>query len=229
MLGPLSAFHRNVPLELGPACQRAVLATLAVCPNIPLHRDMIIDTLWSEDPPATARAMIQTYVSRLRHVLEPGVGASACTALVSTGTTYMLRLSDNQLDSMLFRRLCLAARAAAQGGEADSACRLYEQALDLWRAEPLADIEVLRQHPAVRSIAEQLSTAIMDFADLAVASGQYSRALPHLQRLAGYEPTARELPYASPPVERVDHAEVAEAEAVWGTWANDDRSGPQRR
>lgn len=188
VLGPLSAFHRDVPLGLGPACQRAVLAMLAVYPNVTLHRDMIIDTLWNDDPPPTARAMIQTYISRLRHVLEPGVDSSASKALVSTGTSYMLRLSDNQLDSTVFRRLCLAARAAAEAGEQASACRLYERALGLWRAEPLADIDVLRQHPAVRGIAEQLSAAVMEFAGLAAALAQHSRALPHLERLAGYEP-----------------------------------------
>lgn len=72
-LGALAAWRNGVPVALGPVRQRAVLGLLAIHCDTGLRRSAIIDALWGEDPPPTAVAMVQTYVSRARRLLgSPG-------------------------------------------------------------------------------------------------------------------------------------------------------------
>ena len=71
-LGPLEAWRDGVPVELGAVAQRAVLGLLALQPNTALPRTAIIEALWGDDRPATAVTMVQSYVSRLRRLLDPG-------------------------------------------------------------------------------------------------------------------------------------------------------------
>src|SRR6188474_2301144 len=54
ILGTLEAYDRDTQLPLGGARQRAVLALLLLHGNETLTRDVIIDQLWGENPPATA-------------------------------------------------------------------------------------------------------------------------------------------------------------------------------
>ena len=74
VLGPLAAWRDMAPVALGPARQRAVLGLLAVHEGSGLSRAAIVDALWGEEPPPTAREMVQGYISRLRRLLWPGNG-----------------------------------------------------------------------------------------------------------------------------------------------------------
>ncbi|HEY7360912.1 MAG TPA: helix-turn-helix domain-containing protein, partial [Streptosporangiaceae bacterium] len=72
VLGPVEAWRDGAPAGLSEPRQRAVLGLLALNPDVPVHRETLIDTLWPGDPPATAAHLLQTYVSRVRRVLDPG-------------------------------------------------------------------------------------------------------------------------------------------------------------
>ncbi len=61
-------------IDLGPRKQRAVLAVLALEPGRIVSLDRLIDELWADEPPSSATATLQSYVSNLRKVLEPGPG-----------------------------------------------------------------------------------------------------------------------------------------------------------
>jgi DNA-binding response OmpR family regulator len=59
-------------LALGGPKQRAVLAHLILRANHVVPTDLLIDGLWGEEPPESARNTVQTYVYRLRKVLGDG-------------------------------------------------------------------------------------------------------------------------------------------------------------
>ena len=59
----------GVELELGPRKQRAVLALLLLNANRVVPSERLIDELWGDAPPETARSALQVYVSRLRKAL----------------------------------------------------------------------------------------------------------------------------------------------------------------
>lgn len=185
VLGPLAAWRDGALVELGAPKQRAVLSLLALRANAVVHRDALIDAVWGEDPPATAVNLVQSYASRLRRVLDPSGEAGL---LVSMGTSYRLRLDADRLDLLGFGQLADRGRACAQAGDAGAACHWYQQALRLWQGEPLADVDLLRGHPAVVDLSRKRTAMIAEYAELAIATGLAEQVLPHLERLAEREP-----------------------------------------
>jgi DNA-binding SARP family transcriptional activator/transcriptional regulator with XRE-family HTH domain len=189
VLGSLTAWRDGTAVALGPVRQRAVLGLLAVQPNSLVRRDAICEALWEGDPPATAVSKIQSYVSRLRHLLDPGRSPGGGDGLlVTVGSGYRLQVTGEELDLIAFGELCTRARAAQRAGQPDAACGLYEQALELWQGEPLADVDALRGHPAVDELARQWTAVVEEYADAASGHGWHRRVLAPLRALAVREP-----------------------------------------
>jgi len=164
-----------------------LLGLLGLHPNENVPRHSIVDALWGEKPPRSAIGIVHTYVSRLRSVLGSAQDLDS-EFLVRDRIGYRLILADSQLDLLLFRRRVESALAARAAGNVEQACGDLEQALGLWRGEPLADIGVLQDHPAVIALAEERTAATLEYADAASSAGWHDRALPHLRVLARRDP-----------------------------------------
>jgi DNA-binding SARP family transcriptional activator len=128
ILGQLEAVEDGTPLELAGRRPRALLAMLLLRANEVVSVDRLIDGLWDDDPPETARKAVQVYVVQLRRML-PGL------PLVTRGAGYVLQLSPGQLDLTRFERLVESARHA----EPAVAAERLREALALWRGPPLCD------------------------------------------------------------------------------------------
>jgi DNA-binding SARP family transcriptional activator len=188
VLGPLTAIRDGTPMPLGPLSQRAVLALLAISPGELIHRASLIDVLWGDMPPRTAVTQVQRHLSGLRRILNPGRPTRDNSGLlVSTGACYRLRATSGQLDLLEFRDLTRRAEARRSAGDAESACDLYEEALSLWRGDPLADIGILMGHPAVTDLNHQRAAVTVAYGETTCAAGRYERAVPRLQQLASRE------------------------------------------
>ena len=72
LLGPLAVSRDGEPTPLGGQKRRALLAALLLEANRVVSRDRLVDALWGEEPPDTARNTIQVYVSQLRKLLPEG-------------------------------------------------------------------------------------------------------------------------------------------------------------
>jgi DNA-binding SARP family transcriptional activator/tetratricopeptide (TPR) repeat protein len=185
-LGPLSIVRDGTPLRALPAAQRAVLGLLALAGGSPVRSSTIIETLWDGTPPTSAANMVQTYMSRLRSLLDQrGDGRSV---VIYDGAGYRLAVTASSFDLLGFRHLVAEAGRARSVGDPDGACTAYEGALAIWRGEPLADVDALAGHPAVIALADERAAAVRDYADLAADNGWHERALPHLRTLAGRNP-----------------------------------------
>ncbi|MFL6121756.1 BTAD domain-containing putative transcriptional regulator [Actinophytocola sp.] len=122
---------RTVPLG-GPGI-RSVLAMLLLEPNQVVSLDRIVDVLWAHEPPASARTMVQGYVSRLRQRLtEAGVPAYIAT----TPPGYRMVVDESLIDVTVARALL----AEAPGLPAASRVKLLDEANALWRGPALADL-----------------------------------------------------------------------------------------
>jgi DNA-binding SARP family transcriptional activator len=189
VLGPLEAWRGGTRVGLGPLRQRALLGLLAVRADELVRRESVIDAVWGDNPPATAVSLVHGHVSRLRRVLEPGRRSRAGDGLlVSLGTSYRLRATADELDLLAFGQSVGRARAVRSAGDAAGACGLYENALGLWRGEPLADLDLLRRHPAVAHLAGRHAAVVLEYAETASAAGCPERALAQLETLARAEP-----------------------------------------
>src|SRR5580658_3248875 len=116
VLGPLLARRDGAPVLLGGPGQRALFGLLAVQPGAAIHREAIADVLWGAgSPPPGGIAVIQSYVSRLRGLLEPGRTARSRSGLLaSDGPYYRLDPAPGtELDLLAFRGLTAAARRPA--------------------------------------------------------------------------------------------------------------------
>jgi len=133
-LGPVQAWAEGRPLDLGERKQRMVLAVLLVEPSQLVLLDRLVDLLWREEPPNSARRIVQAHVSRLRTAfLQAGDGA---VALVRRGPGYMLSCDPEQIDAHRFRALLDLAWRSADTDKVS----LLRQALALWRGPALADV-----------------------------------------------------------------------------------------
>ena len=148
LLGPFEVVRNGSAIGLGTRKQRAVLALLALEPNSAIPTERLIDALWGEDPPASARAVLQTYVAGLRKGLDR-TGIEVATR----GTGYALEVDSAFVDAERFRALVGEARELAGRGDRATAVETLREALALWRGRPL---EEFHPEPGLAVAAERL-------------------------------------------------------------------------
>ncbi|HEU4947210.1 MAG TPA: BTAD domain-containing putative transcriptional regulator [Kribbella sp.] len=133
LLGPLRVLDDSgVELRLSAAKPRTLLARLLVDRGRPVSADRVTDTLWGDEPPASAANLVHGYVRDLRRLLGAG-------AIVTGPDGYCLDLRRDSVDADRFEELVRAAR--------------YEDALALWRGRALPEWAEL---PWARSVATRL-------------------------------------------------------------------------
>src|SRR5215469_11372937 len=95
LLGSLEVRIGDRHLELRSPRQRVIMAMLLLEANHVVAINRLIDAVWDEDPPETAKSQIQMCVSVLRRLLDDGSQA----AVISTRPPgYILNLLDEALD-----------------------------------------------------------------------------------------------------------------------------------
>jgi DNA-binding SARP family transcriptional activator/Tfp pilus assembly protein PilF len=181
LLGPTEAWQGGKPVVLGPPQQRAVLAVLALAVNqvVPVAR--LIDLLWDDDPPATARKNVQIHLHRLRRALADVPSA----ALLTRGPGYVLQADPGEIDVHVFRRLVDAARTA----DVPTRARLLREALSLWRGPALADVFT---STALRRIGAELDdervAALEARVQADLDAGEHARCVAPAQELVAAHP-----------------------------------------
>lgn len=85
------------------------------------------------------------------------------------------------MDLLRFDELAERARTATE----TESIELYEQAVDCWRGDVLADFPAsIRQHPAAIALNARQVAIVLKFADLALESGTYAPIVDRLTKLA---------------------------------------------
>ena len=124
--GPLEVREGDRLVALGGGKQRALLAILLLHRNEAVSVDVLVDELWGESPPASARRTLQADVSRLRKALSAGgapaarigdaSGGSTNGVLCTCGHGYLLRVGPGELDLERFCDLVERGRDALARG-----------------------------------------------------------------------------------------------------------------
>jgi DNA-binding SARP family transcriptional activator/class 3 adenylate cyclase len=191
ILGPLEVLDDDGrPLVLGGAKQRGLLAILLRHPGQVVSADRLIDELWGEDPPDTARSVLQVYVANLRKVLEPARARRAAGGVLRTRPPgYLIEVGPDELDLGRFERLAAEGRAALAAGEADNAAGLLRSALALWRGPALADVTLASggQGEVVR-LEERRLAVLEQRVDADLALGRHAELVGELQALVAAHP-----------------------------------------
>jgi DNA-binding SARP family transcriptional activator len=190
ILGPLEVRDDGRPLELRGAKQKLLLAMLLLNANKVVSSESLIDVLWGDDPPETARKALQMHVSQLRRALADGrAGDESVIATRSPG--YRLEIGASTLDLTRFERELAEAKDARSPSDVAASLRA---ALDLWRGPPLADVvrgEALRAEAA--RLEERRLSAVEDRIDADLALGEHAAVIGELEVLTAEHPLRERL------------------------------------
>ncbi|MFD5826758.1 BTAD domain-containing putative transcriptional regulator [Lentzea sp. NPDC060358] len=192
ILGPIEVEGPSGPVPVTPGRQQVVLALLLMEANQVVSTDQIVDTLWNQEPPDTARTQVQICVSRLRKTM---VDAGVDLPIVTRVPGYQLLLGANTLDMHVFAGKLAEARVLVKEGRAAEAATLLRSAVALWRGPCLSGLP----NPALRSRAlrldEDLLTATEDHLELELELGRHHQIVGEVTRLV-HEHPMRERPRA---------------------------------
>jgi DNA-binding SARP family transcriptional activator len=153
VLGPLTIHHGAA--EVNPTARKpsTVLALLLLNQQRVVPVSALIDELWKDAPPKTARAALQVYVLNLRRMLAEAVGQTtgevAETVLQTVQNGYRFMVEPGRLDLEVYHRLRRSGVDAMNTGDLPAAAQYFRQALRLWRGSPVDDVQ-----PGVRIRAE---------------------------------------------------------------------------
>ncbi len=149
LLGPVEVLSGGHRIALKGAKPTAILAALVVHLGEVLSAERLVDLVWEEEPPATARALVASHVSGLRRALAGTEGAEA----IRTRTPgYVAEFPPAAVDVRRFEKAFAAGRRAAVEGRAEEAVETLQAASRLWRGrdaleglgQSFARVEALR-------------------------------------------------------------------------------------
>jgi len=185
ILGPFEVLAEGKPLALGSAHRRALLALLAVQAPAASSMDQLIDELWGERPPPSARHAVHVYVSGLRKILGT---AADDVALRASPAGYVLDLDPESIDCRRFERLIADAQVAL-AGDPESARELFAQALELWRGRPLAEFDEFEFARREGGRLDELHVIARErMAEARLACGEHAEVIGTISELVAVNP-----------------------------------------
>jgi len=187
VLGPVEIPAAGPRAPSQPPQQRLVLGMLALRAGHPVPVAELIDAVWDDQPPRSARGSLQALITGVRQAIGPVPGGR----LDRCGEAYRLQVEAGRVDVHRFRLLAAAGRAAADQRAAVAA---FDQALGLWRGPVLADVPGTAAVAAVRSmLAEERLSVIGDRGAALLACGMERQAAAELPELLADYPLAERL------------------------------------
>ncbi|MCE0538579.1 winged helix-turn-helix domain-containing protein [Kineosporia rhizophila] len=170
LLGPLRLSVAGRPQRLPKGKQRSLLAALLVHANQDVAVDRLTEYVWEDDPPRRPRAVLQTYVTRLRHTLaaaHPGL----CTAVETTADGYRLAPPSESVDLLRFRALVAQARRHNQNQDLAAEAEVLTRALSLRSGPFLSDVRsAYIQDTVVPALTEEWLSALERRSELDVVT-----------------------------------------------------------
>lgn len=181
LLGPVEIHLEGRQAGVGGAKPRLLLVLLALNAGKVVPVDRLIDGLWGDEPPATARKALQVHISTLRRLLGQ-------RTIVTEGPGYRL---DADVDIDRFESMI------EQGGDLNDrpelAVATLEEALAMWRDSPFADLDEESLVPERVRLSELRLGAIERRLEILIELGRHREVLADLERLTAEHPYQEEL------------------------------------
>ncbi|WP_216206218.1 AfsR/SARP family transcriptional regulator [Amycolatopsis aidingensis] len=190
LLGPMEAVGATGPVALRGVKPRALLAALLLERGRTVPVDRLIEVVWGDDPPPTARAVLQTYVATLRRTLND---AGLPQVIASDRYGYRAEVPDNAVDARVFERHVEQGRLAAHRGEHDEAAQSFRAGLTLWRGPALGDLGESFLRAEAARLGELRLTVVEERIGADLAAGQGPGLLAELTELVTLHPTRERL------------------------------------
>src|SRR5688500_1014615 len=197
LLGPMEVCVDGAPVKLPGTAERALLAQLLLNPSRTIPATMLVDRLWSESTlPVDPMNALQIRVSKLRRALKAmGVG----DVVTREGVGYRATIEVSTVDALDFADRIRTVRAATanaadNGGIGPAHVQAYDDALALWRGDPLSDFADEQWATAEAARLTELRLAAMtERAQAALALGQHLEVIGDLEPVVAQDPTLESL------------------------------------
>ncbi|MFE9812636.1 BTAD domain-containing putative transcriptional regulator [Streptomyces sp. NPDC005227] len=189
VLGPLGVRVNGVAVMPTAPKPRKVLALLALHVDRVLPVGLLIEELWGQRPPRSARTTLQTYILQLRELIgaalqpaaQDGVPVSAKDVLVTAPGGYLLRGGGGTSDVQKFERLAGMGYRAMDAEDFAGAARLLREALALWSGSALADVQTgVQLEMEVRRLEETRLCALYQRIEADLRLGRHRELLGEL-------------------------------------------------
>ncbi|NKE63874.1 AfsR/SARP family transcriptional regulator, partial [Lentzea sp. PSKA42] len=166
VFGGVSARVGGRTIEFGPTRLGALLGVLLVDAGQVVSADDLVERVLGDAPPPRARAMMQTWLTRLRQTL-PGL-------IERDSNGYVVRVDPLEIDLHLFRHLVRTGRTA--------------EALTLAGEDLLSTLDTPWAGQRRADFADELLAARLDHVDARLSQGEHTKLVPELQVLAAERP-----------------------------------------
>lgn len=133
VLGRLTVATADGDRPALPPQQRKLMALLALRPGQQVDREWLAHGMWGSSGAAHLRSL-QVHVSHVRAALGRDT-------IESVDQGYRLIVDPDDVDEVRFRALVADGQEAVTQGNFDDALTLLEEALDLWRGDPYAELD----------------------------------------------------------------------------------------
>jgi len=190
LLGPLEVMRGGESAVLRAPRQQALLAVLILEANHVVPMSRLIDAIWDDVPPETARSQVQFCVSTVRRVISTADGRPA---VVTRPPGYLLDIPHEAVDVAQFEALTEAGRIAADNGRVSDAIRNLRSALVLWRGSAAEGIESRVVQIAATRLNEQRLTVIETCIGLELRLGHHAEVVGELAALVAEHPLREKL------------------------------------
>jgi DNA-binding SARP family transcriptional activator/ABC-type transport system substrate-binding protein/streptogramin lyase len=178
LLGSVEVLSSGGAVALGGAKPRALLALLLIHRNEVVLRDTLLEALWPDRPPGDAAHSLDVQISRLRKALAPE------ELLKTQSGGYVLDVDPQQVDVHRFEELLERGRQQSADGKHADALATFEDALELWRGPPLADLGYADfARTEIERLNELRLVATEERIEAELALGRHDTLVPELEGL----------------------------------------------
>ncbi|QXJ23364.1 tetratricopeptide repeat protein [Actinomadura graeca] len=187
LLGPLEVRRDGEEIRVGAPKLRVVLAALLLRANREVSLGELTDAVWGAGVPAQPVPALRVFVMRLRRLFP-------VPDLIRTMPDgYRLEIDEGALDLHRFGELASRGTALAGDGELERAGALLDEAMALWRAEPLADVPSDTLHMEAARLQElRLRTEHRRF-EVKLRMGLHHDVIGRLRELTAANPLREDL------------------------------------
>ncbi|MFF3215473.1 BTAD domain-containing putative transcriptional regulator [Streptomyces sp. NPDC002886] len=190
ILGPLQVNGLGGPVRVPPGRQEVILAALLLEANRVVSTDYLVDLIWGDDPPDTARTQVQICVSRLRKLFST---AAIPAAITTRPPGYVLKTEGDLVDAVLFARAVTEARALAKQGALGSAAELLRTASELWQGRCLSGVSSETLQSKALQLDEERLTVTETRIGLELDLGRHHQLVGEIQLLVRVHPLRERL------------------------------------
>jgi DNA-binding SARP family transcriptional activator len=199
ILGPVEIVIGGQEIPMTGKHQRALIAALASEAGKVVSSSRLIDTLWGDRPPVTARTKLQGHVCALRKALtsrdpasrDPGSqspGADARWPLITRTPGYLLSTDRVSVDLLGYRSLLARAGEEIQASQVAEASDHLGAAIAMWRGPAFGDIEAANLMSVAAALERGRLLAIERKAECDLQLGRYDAVAEELSLVLAAHP-----------------------------------------